>query len=144
LPLNDISATLCCSNWYFISKSPKVSENITPTDYYNIPIFCGLYLGSIWKKNSMLNFRNKCFWFSPLLNGEATNTSFIVFSLTRPRIKLTIFCTPGKHTNNYTTMWLKLFGQLLTTCVHTDLSGLNQKHLFLKVNILFFFQMDPR
>ena len=46
------------------------------------------------------------FAFSPeccVLSREATNTNFIVFRLTRPVLKLTIYRTRGKHPNHYTT-----------------------------------------
>jgi hypothetical protein len=36
-------------------------------------------------------------------NGEATNTNFIVFGLTRPGIKPTTYHTQGKHVNHYAT-----------------------------------------
>jgi hypothetical protein len=38
-----------------------------------------------------------------VLSREATNTNFIVIGLTRSRLKPTIYLTPGKHTNHYTT-----------------------------------------
>jgi hypothetical protein len=38
-----------------------------------------------------------------MLSGEATNTNFIVFGLTRPGLKPTIYRTLGKHANHYTT-----------------------------------------
>jgi len=38
-----------------------------------------------------------------VLSGEATNTNFIVFGLTRPELKPTIYRTWDKHTNHYTT-----------------------------------------
>jgi hypothetical protein len=36
-------------------------------------------------------------------SGEATNTNFIVFGLTRLGLEPTICCTRGKHANHYTT-----------------------------------------
>jgi hypothetical protein len=36
-----------------------------------------------------------------VLIGEATNTNFIVFGLTRPGLEPTIYCTRGEHTNHY-------------------------------------------
>jgi len=38
-----------------------------------------------------------------VLSGEATNTNFIVFGLTRPGLERTIYRTRGEHANNYTT-----------------------------------------
>jgi hypothetical protein len=36
-----------------------------------------------------------------VLNGEATNTNFIVFGLTRPRLEPTIYRSRGEHVNRY-------------------------------------------
>jgi hypothetical protein len=38
-----------------------------------------------------------------MLSEEATNTNFLVFDLTRPGLKSTIYHTRGEHTNHYTT-----------------------------------------
>ena len=38
-----------------------------------------------------------------MLSGEATNTNFIDFGSTRPRLEPTIYRTRGKHTNHYAT-----------------------------------------
>jgi hypothetical protein len=38
-----------------------------------------------------------------MLSGEATNTNFIVFGLTRPGLKPTIYRTRGEHANHYLT-----------------------------------------
>ena len=38
-----------------------------------------------------------------MLSGEATNTNFIVFGLTRPGLKLTIYRTRDEHVNYYAT-----------------------------------------
>jgi hypothetical protein len=38
-----------------------------------------------------------------MLSGEATNTNFIVFILTRSRLEPTIYHTRGQHANHYTT-----------------------------------------
>jgi len=38
-----------------------------------------------------------------VLSGEATNTNFIVFGLTRSGIEPTTYCTRGEHTNHYIT-----------------------------------------
>ena len=39
-----------------------------------------------------------------VLSGEATNTNFIVFGLTRPELEPTIYRTRGQHANHYTLM----------------------------------------
>ena len=41
--------------------------------------------------------------YSCVLSGEATNTNFIVFGLTRPGVEPTIYHTRGEHANHYTT-----------------------------------------
>lgn len=38
-----------------------------------------------------------------MFSGEATNTNFTVYILTRPGIKFTIYSTRGKYTDHYTT-----------------------------------------
>jgi hypothetical protein len=38
-----------------------------------------------------------------MLNGEATNTNFSVFGLTRLGIEPTFYRTCGEHANHYTT-----------------------------------------
>jgi hypothetical protein len=38
-----------------------------------------------------------------MLSGEATNTNFIVFGLTRPMIEPKIYRIRGEHANHYTT-----------------------------------------
>jgi hypothetical protein len=38
-----------------------------------------------------------------VLSGEAANANFIIFGLTQPGLKLTIYHTQGKHANHYTT-----------------------------------------
>jgi hypothetical protein len=38
-----------------------------------------------------------------MLSGEAANTNFIVFGLTRPGLEPTIYCTRGEHAKHYTT-----------------------------------------
>jgi len=38
-----------------------------------------------------------------VLSGEATNTNFRVFGVTRPELEHTIYHTQGEHTNYYTT-----------------------------------------
>ena len=38
-----------------------------------------------------------------MLSGEATNTNFIVFGLTRTGLEATIYRTRGEHANNCTT-----------------------------------------
>jgi hypothetical protein len=51
-----------------------------------------------------LSLLSRCSEFMPLfLVGEATNTNFIVFGLTRPGLDPTIYHTRGEHANHYTT-----------------------------------------
>jgi hypothetical protein len=38
-----------------------------------------------------------------VLSGEATNTNFKVFGLTRPGLESTIYRTRGEHANHYAT-----------------------------------------
>ena len=38
-----------------------------------------------------------------MLSGEATNTNFIVFGLTRPGLEPTIYCIRGEHDDYYAT-----------------------------------------
>jgi hypothetical protein len=38
-----------------------------------------------------------------VFSGEATNTNFIVFGLTRPGIEPTIYRIGGEHANHYAT-----------------------------------------
>jgi hypothetical protein len=38
-----------------------------------------------------------------VFSGEATNTNFVVFDLTREEFELTIYRTRGEHANHYTT-----------------------------------------
>ena len=60
----------------------------------------------------MLLHSDTLFWFSSqpvfalspsccVLSREATNTNFIVFGLTWPRLEPTIYCTRGEHANLY-------------------------------------------
>ena len=44
-----------------------------------------------------------------MLSGEATNINFIVFGLTRPGLKPTIYRTRVEHTNYYTTAAVALY-----------------------------------
>jgi hypothetical protein len=37
-----------------------------------------------------------------VLSGEATNTNFLFFGLTRPGLEPMIYCTRGEHANHYT------------------------------------------
>ena len=39
-----------------------------------------------------------------VLSGEATDANFIIFGLTRSRLKHTIYRNRGEHANNYTTV----------------------------------------
>jgi hypothetical protein len=59
-----------------------------------------------------------------VLGGEATNTNFIVFGLTRPGLEPTIYRTPGEHANHYVTdvvvTKLKLYtehGEIYIICI---------------------------
>jgi hypothetical protein len=48
--------------------------------------------------------RQSVFALSPqccVLSGEATNTNFIVFGLTRPGLELTTYRIRGEHVNHY-------------------------------------------
>ena len=38
-----------------------------------------------------------------MLRGEVTHTNFIIFGLTQPGLKPTIYRTRGEHANHYTT-----------------------------------------
>jgi hypothetical protein len=56
-----------------------------------------------------------------VLSGEATNTNFLVFGLTRSGLKLTIYCTRGEHANHYVTdavAWIVLMNIITTKSVH--------------------------
>jgi hypothetical protein len=58
-----------------------------------------------------------------VLSGEATNTNFIVFGLTRPRIEPTIYWTRGEDANHYTTDTLNhnsISELLLTVALKTN------------------------
>jgi hypothetical protein len=47
---------------------------------------------------------HKSLWYSwKYQNGEATNTNFKVFGLTRPRLEPMIYRTGGEHANHYPT-----------------------------------------
>ena len=50
-----------------------------------------------WFRASQSALSPKCC----MLSGEATHTNFIVFGLTQPGLKPTIYCTRGEHANNY-------------------------------------------
>jgi hypothetical protein len=41
-------------------------------------------------------------------SGEATNTNFIFFGLTRPVLELTIYRTRVKHANHYATVAVEI------------------------------------
>jgi hypothetical protein len=66
-----------------------------------------------------------------VLSGEATNTNFIVFGLTRPGIDPTIYRTRDEHANHYTTdavsrkLQLGLFDKELPT----KLTGLKRSSI---------------
>jgi hypothetical protein len=48
-----------------------------------------------------------------VFSEEATNTSFMVFGLTRPGLEPTIYCTRGEHANHYATDAVLKFKLLL-------------------------------
>ena len=66
-----------------------------------------------------------------MLSGEATNTNFIVFGLTRPRLEPTIYCAGGEHANHYATdAILHLMVQIryaLLSNIDIDLSQITDK-----------------
>ena len=74
-----------------------------------------------------------------LISGEATNTNFIVFSLTRPVLETTIYRTRGEHANHYATDALRTvilsfsyFQQQHRYQQHEDIIQFNyQIHVFL-------------
>ena len=43
-----------------------------------------------------------------MLSGEATNTNFIVFGLTRLGLEPTIYRTRGEHANHYATDMIRM------------------------------------
>ena len=45
-----------------------------------------------------------------MLSVKATNTNFIVFSLTRSGLELTIYCARDEHANYYTTEAVNMDG----------------------------------
>jgi hypothetical protein len=59
-----------------------------------------------------VNIDAQLFWFrdnqslllflSSVLNGEATNTNFVVFGFTRPGLEPPIYRSRGEHANHYT------------------------------------------
>jgi hypothetical protein len=53
-----------------------------------------------------------------MLSGEATNTNFIVFGLTRSGLEPTIYRTRGEHANHCTTDAVVLYR------VHLAMSGI--------------------
>jgi hypothetical protein len=65
--------------------------------------------------NDMIDFSNLYRWKLYIQNvGEATNTNFSVFGLTRPGLELTIYRTRIEHATHYTTDgYLELFERCL-------------------------------
>jgi hypothetical protein len=58
-----------------------------------------------------------------VLSGEATNTNFIVFALTRPGLKPTIYHTQGEYANYYTTDAVQVEGYSKNTTYNIYSSG---------------------
>jgi hypothetical protein len=50
-----------------------------------------------------------------VLSGEATNTNFIVFGLTRPGLESTIYHTRSEYANHYTTDAVSFIGRINST-----------------------------
>jgi hypothetical protein len=87
-----IISALCYTNtlsWIFVlshwNNSPREdmvfhSESRTPYAESEITSLCSIYL----------------------FLGEATNTNFVVFGLTRPGLEPTIYRTQHEHSNHYT------------------------------------------
>ena len=50
-----------------------------------------------------------------MLSGEATNTNFIVFGLTRPGLESTIYHTRSEYANHYTTDAVSFIGRINST-----------------------------
>ena len=82
-----------CTSWIWImlahwNNSPRIDMSSVPLGHIIlIPNRSVLALSPLW-------------W---VLSGEATNTNFIVFGLTRSGLEPTIYRTRGEHTNHYTT-----------------------------------------
>jgi hypothetical protein len=57
-----------------------------------------------------------------VLNGEATNSNFIVFGLTRSGLEPTIYHTRGEHANHYTGYSRQALGDIFSQlCKHKQL-----------------------
>jgi hypothetical protein len=56
-----------------------------------------------------------------LFQGEAANTNFLVFGLTRPGLEPTIYHTRGDHANHYTTDVVVFNIYLLSNCLWCSL-----------------------
>jgi hypothetical protein len=54
-------------------------------------------------KKDCHHLKHHCHHHPGVLIGEATNTNFIVFGLTRPGLEPTIYRTPDEHNNHYAT-----------------------------------------
>ena len=67
-----------------------------------------------------------------MLSGEATNTNFIVFGLTRLGLEPTIYRTQGKHANHYTT---DAVNKHTKTCAINKIQQELQLYICLQLNI---------
>jgi hypothetical protein len=74
-----------------------------------------------------------------VLSGEATNTNFIVFGLTRSRLELTIYHTRGEHASHYTTDALSTNNQL---CIEVSPKIYGPHHELFDRYEIFIAQMD--
>ena len=61
-----------------------------------------------------------------VLSGEAANANFIIFGLTQPGLKLTIYHTQGKHANHYTTNVVMI---VIGACNHSYFLCIISPHL---------------
>ena len=72
-----------------------------------------------------------------MLRGEATNTIFIVFGLTRLGIEPTIYRTRSEHANHYTIMSVKSSTELMLYVVLT-MPTLNKAYLLLLLLFIYY------
>ena len=76
-----------------------------------------------------------------MLSGEVTNTTLIVFGLTRPEVEPTIYRTRGEYANYYTTDEAILYNTPLITIYHTIIYKL---HVFcLSICLILHNQNEP-
>jgi hypothetical protein len=89
--------------WFSLGTVSATSK----TDHHDITeILLKVALNTI---NQPTYFHQSC-W---VLSGEATNTNFIVFGLTRPWFEPTIYRTQGEHANHYTTAVVLMGNKIL-------------------------------